>query len=166
MIKEKDLYGPIANWLHQLLKSRFRKHKIIVEDTSTVELSAWLISHELASRMEYGEFFNFKVDITGAIISQTHAKLFLVECKIKYITINDLSQILGYSRIVNPYRAMIIGPYGANRNLHRLVMISGRNEVLRFNDNQSNDSIIRICRWDISRRDIDSSASMPLGFHP
>jgi hypothetical protein len=165
-MKEKDLYSPIAFWIEELLRARFRKQEIIVEDTSAIELSTWLSTHNLASKIEYGEFFNFKVDITGVIINRINAKLFLVECKLKYITINDLSQILGYSRIANPYRAMIISPFGANRNLHRLVMVSGRNEVLRFDDDQSNDSVIRICKWNINRKDIDYSASIPLGFHP
>jgi len=166
MVSEKDLYPVISNWLSRLLKSRFGRSKIIVEDTSRIKLSRWLENKGINSRVRYGQFFDFKVDISAAIIGDKGVRLYLMECKTKPITIKDLSQILGYGRIVEPYRAVIISPSGVSKNLFRLIMVSGRTDVLRYNHTKKTDSLIRICKWDIERNDVDFLASIPLGYHP
>jgi hypothetical protein len=166
MLSEKELYPAIAKWLRDLLKYRYRKSDVIVEDTSRIMLSRWLTLKRLDSAVKCGRYFDFKVDISGAIIDERNVRLYLVECKLNQITIKDVSQILGYSRIANPYRALIVSPRGPSRNLDRLIMVSGRSDVLQYGQQDDSESTIRICKWDVQRGSMDLTSSIPLGYHP
>jgi len=166
MIREEELYSPICEWLSRLLKNRYKEQTIIVEDISRISLSKWLETNNILKFIPDGVCYDFKIDIIGAVISVDSANLYLVECKAGPITIKDLSQILGYSKIAMPLRSMIISPEGANSTLSTLVTVHGRTDILNYKDKISKDSIIRICKWDMTRNTIDYNFTLPYGYHP
>lgn len=166
MIREEALYQPICIWFYNLLKKRYKRKKILVEDTSRIKLSKWLETKNLLKFVSDGLCYDFKIDITGAIISADSANLILIECKAGAISVKDLSQILGYSKIALPSRAFIMSPAGANSTLSKLITVYGRIDVLNYKEKISKDSVIRICKWDVNKNTIDYNSTLPYGYHP
>jgi hypothetical protein len=165
IISEKSLYKPICVWLDKLLNDRYKNSQVIVADTSTTFLSAWLRKRKLSQLFPDSECYDFKIDITGAIVNLKNSALYFIECKASYITIKDISQIMGYSRIANPSRSIIISPKGASTALQKLIIVRGRSDILNYSKN-SKDMLIRICKWDINKNCVDYNDTIPLGLHP
>ncbi len=164
-ISEEKLYKPICIWLCKLLNSRYRDSRIIVADTSTTRLSSWLQKNKIARFFKDSECYDFKIDVTGVIIKSNNASLYFVECKASYITLKDIGQIFGYSRIANPTRSIIISPKGASIALEKLITVRGRTDIIDYSMNRK-ANIIRICKWDIDKQSIDYNSTIPLGYHP
>lgn len=63
------------------------------------------------------------------------------------ITLRDVSQLLGYSKVVNPGIAILISPESVSRSMHHLLHSYQRYDVLDYSLNRR----IRICRWDLDK---------------
>ena len=156
---EKDLYPLVKKWLRKFLKDRHRRSKVETYDTHNVSVSKFLLDKKLQTYFTELSAYDIKVDVTGIIISKKAAKLAFVECKIKPITLKDVGQILGYSRVANPAYSFIVSPKGLSSPLSILLRTFGRYDVLAYQDNKK----IRIAKWNLNRMEIEYNSLLPPG---
>ena len=158
---EEKMYRPVAYWLRDLLKARHGKRKVQAHVTSEVALYRWL------EQKGFQEFFpeylayDIRVDITGIIYDDKSASLVLVECKVKPISLRDISQLLGYCRVAQPQSAWIVSPTGISRHVSCLLRTYHRYDVLKYNQT----SAISVATWIHDRAEIDQSTLLPPGQH-
>lgn len=159
-INENQMYRDVKDWLERIMHRRYKKIPIIVEDTSRVKLSDFIQKKGISDYFptEYITY-DIKVDVTGVILKKV-AELILVECKLKEITLRDLSQLIGYTVITNPKYSILLSPSGISNNLLRLLNVYNRRDILKYGRNKS----IIIARWDINKKDIDYNSVIPSGF--
>ncbi len=157
--KEKQLYPEVIRWLEQLLKQRFKRKEIFVFDTSEYNLHIFLARHEFKSYFPDYLTYEIQVDITGIIKSDKNAELAFVECKLKPISLKDISQIMGYSKVALPLYSIIISPSGISRSVNTLFNTFNRFDVLEY----SKGKRIKIAKWDEGRKTIDVSSLIPSG---
>jgi len=124
------MYNNVKRWLDTLLRSFIER--------------SGLRSFFTPEYMTY----DIKSDITGIVIKKDHAELILIECKLNKISLRNLSQMIGYSRVVKPRYSLIISPKGLSEPLKKLLTIYNRVDILRYGRNRS----IAIAKWDYNRK--------------
>ena len=159
--EEKDMYPHVRAWLDRVLKSKFKDAKVRVGDTSKKVLSRWLFEHEYHKLFPEYSTYEIEVDVTGVIEKESSASLAFVECKLKKITLRDLSQLLGYSKVANPVISLIVSPAGVSDSLNLLFNVNRREDILTYNSG----SKILIGRWDAPKKELDPSSTIPKGSH-
>lgn len=92
--------------------SKNKDAKIYVDDTSRKALSRWLLEYKFYSLFPDYQTYEIEVDVAGVIECPGGAYLGFVECKLNRITLRDLSQLLGYSKVAKPLWSLIISPKG------------------------------------------------------
>lgn len=102
--------------------------------------------------------YEINVDVTGIIRSQTPSLAF-VECKLTALTLRDLSQLLGYSKVAKPIYSIIISPAGMSKALRILLKVYRRYDVLEYAEGLR----LKVGIWDIVRRTIDPATIIPPG---
>lgn len=158
---EKELYPEIIKWLETYLKGKYPKAEIKAYDTSRQDLSEFLRRHKLHSFFPEFETYVIKVDITASIKYKDKCDLVFVECKLNPINLNDISQLLGYSRVVRPKHAFIISPETISAPVSTLIKIFKRYDILEY----AADARIRIAQWNQTTQGIDISTLLPPGEH-
>jgi len=162
-MSEKELYRPISEWLQGFLKGRYRRHKIIVEDTHRRKLSEFIFSKNIHRYFPNYSLFDIKVDITGVILGEDSAQLVFIECKIKPIRLLDVGQLLGYSLVAKPAYSFLISPGGLSAPLFSLLKNYGRYDILEYATSGPSKKKLIICTWDSARRDIQWRDALPPG---
>jgi hypothetical protein len=160
--REEEMYPDVKNWLKWVLAERCRGWEVFVEDTSRTILSKSLRRMGLHVYFPLYTTFEVKVDITGVVRRNEEARLVLVECKLKRITLGDLSQLLGYSLVVSPAASIIVSPEWLSDGLNQLLNVYGRNEVLEYGKTRR----VTIAKWDKAKQDIDYNSIIPKGADP
>jgi len=160
--REEEMYPDVKNWLKWVLAERCRGWEVFVEDTSRTILSKSLRRMGLHVYFPLYTTFEVKVDITGVVRRNEEARLVLVECKLKRITLGDLSQLLGYSLVVSPAASIIVSPEWLSDGLNQLLNVYGRNEVLEYGKTRR----VTIAKWDKAKQDIDHNSIIPKGADP
>jgi len=160
---EKDMYPEVANWLREFLIQKFKKASITVDITANTKLYYWLERKKLQKFFKEYISYDIKIDVVGAIIYDNKADLVFIECKRKSITLKDVAQLLGYSRVANPILSFIISPGGLSKPLGFLLEIYGRYDILTYDRDLIR--VIRIAKWDASRKSINLSSILPPGAH-
>lgn len=151
-MRECDLYQPISKWLCNFLHRKYRAaHFVRAEDTSRSSVANFLQRHQLTAYVPWGATLDIAVDVTGVALLVTRdgkkiLKLAIVEVKNHPINLRDLSQVLGYAKVILPDHAFIVSPNGYSSNLQRLLRDFGRKDILEYAPNRS----IVIARWDIA----------------
>jgi len=158
-IREKDLYADVALWLEGRLHRLFPKWGPRVYDTSRFKLSGFLDREGLQGLFPGSEAFEIEVDVTGILQRGAAAKLAFVECKTGPITLKDVGQILGYSRVAYPTLSVIISPAGMSTSLHLLLTTYNRVDLLDYGDGNR----IKIGTWDVGRKQVDPASVIPPG---
>ncbi len=158
---EKELYPEIIKWLEKYLKGRYPKAEIKAYDTSRQDLSEFLRRHKLHLFFPEFETYVIKVDITASIKYKDKCDLAFVECKLNSINLNDISQLLGYSRVVRPKHSFIISPNTISVPVSTLIKIFKRYDILEY----ATGSRIRIAQWNKITQGIDVSTLLPPGEH-
>lgn len=153
------MYPDVCAWFKKGLEKRFRSAKVCVEDTSKKVLSKWLVDRGFHNFFSNYQTYEIEVDVTGIVMNSDEAHLGLVECKFGRITLRDLSQLLGYSKVALPLYSVILSPKGISRSLNLLFNIARRDDVLYYSSNRH----IIIGKWDERRQDIDLSSITPKG---
>ena len=156
---EREMYPYVKSWLERILKDRFKKATIAVADTSRKVLSKWLFEQGYHKYFNEYQTYEIEVDITGIVIRAEKAELIFVECKPRRITLKDISQILGYSKVANPYLSFITSPQGISDSVNLLLNVFRRNDILYYTP----ERFIIIGRWDEERRELDLSSVIPRG---
>jgi hypothetical protein len=156
---EGEMYPHVAQWLRHLLAQKFRHSTVVVEDTSKKVLSRFLVERGLHELFRDYQTYEIQVDVTGVVHNGKTAGLAFIECKLDKISLRDLSQLLGYSRVATPLVSIIISPEGISDAINLLFNTHRRNDILSYGDK----GCIRIARWDENKRDINMQTLIPKG---
>ena len=131
-----------------------------VFDSHNATLSRRINELGLQSLFPQFNAWDVKVDVTGIVWNLKVGHIALVECKIKQLTLRDVGQLLGYSRVVNPILSILASPAPPSDPLITLLRDYGRLDVLEYGSQQR---YIRIGRWDQTRAEIMPSSILPRG---
>jgi hypothetical protein len=155
--READLYPDVVNWLAQYLKDRHANSVISTFDTSRKSLVRLIQEKELMLNLPPDwTSWDIFVDVVGFVISPTETQLALVECKNEAITLNHLSQIIGYSRVVRPRYAFLTAPQGVSGALSQLLNTFNRRDILIYGTPPGKRAYsIQVGRWDVNGKQID-----------
>jgi len=156
--KEKDLYPPIKKWLKTLLESNYPKKKIQTYDTSRIYLNKFIQDKNWISLCPQYAPYQIKIDILGVLFEKNNIKFVLVEVKNTRISLKDISQLIGYTRVVNPLHSIIISPYWISDPVKILFDTYKRNDILKFGNKS-----IKICKWDLNKKNVDYNFKYPSG---
>lgn len=156
---EKEMYPEIISWLTKYLKGKYPKKEIKVFDTSRENLSEFLREKKLNTYFPEFETYVIKVDITTVIRFKDIYRLGFVECKLNPISLNDISQLIGYSKVVRPEISFILSPKGISTPVNLLLKIFKRYDVLEYMPKHR----IKVANWDITRKEIDIASVLPPG---
>ncbi len=157
---EIEIYKDIIPWLENRLKGDFgrKAKKITVLDTHDSDLSNFII--KLKYQRFFTDFTTYKIrqDITGFIEYQDKVELVFVEVKIGQLKLIDLSQLIGYSCIPNPFPifSILIAPAGMGSTLAKLLTSFNRRDILEFRPGHK----IEVLKWDAKKQDIDRMNSI------
>lgn len=153
------MYPDVCKWFKNFLRRHYKNAMIIVEDTSTKVLSRWLFEKNYHIYFDDYQTYEIQVDIVGLIKERKNTSLAFIECKLKKITLRDISQLLGYSKVAIPSFSIILSPKGVSRSMNLLLNISRRNDILYYTANRH----IIIGRWDERKQEVDPSSIIPRG---
>lgn len=158
---EKEMYPLVGSWFESALKARLKKHEISVYDTSKEYLHNFLRNKGLDHCFPDVLTYEIKVDLTATIQKDGSCQLGFVECKLNRITLRDVSQLLGYSRVAKPIYSIILSPSGVSSAITRLVRLHNRFDVLNYSGTRR----IKIAHWNHVRKEIEASTLLPPGEH-
>lgn len=158
---ESELYPEVIKWFEKYLKGKYPKAEIKAYDTSRQDLSEFLRRSGIHSFFPGFETYVIKVDITATIKYKDKCDLAFVECKLNSINLNDISQLLGYSRVVRPKHAFIISPETISAPVSTLIKIFKRYDILEY----TAGARVKIAQWNKITQEIDISTLLPPGEH-
>jgi len=158
---EKEMYLEVINWLTNYLKGIYPKRKVEVFDTSRINLCEFIRRKKLSKYFSEFETYVIKVDITGILKYKEKCSLAFVECKSNPISLKDISQLIGYSKVVRPVFSLIVSPVGISSPVNTLINIYRRYDILSY----WNDLKIRIAKWNKTTKSIDVATLLPHGEH-
>jgi predicted Rdx family selenoprotein len=156
---EKAMYPDVAAWLKQKLKEKYRNKAIETYDTHAKYLNKFLISEGLHTFCSDFQSYEIKVDVTGTVIWDDKLDLVFVECKLLPITLRDISQLLGYSRVAIPIHSILLSPEGLSSSVAYLFNTLKRYDVLKYDDRKN----IMIGKWKETSKDLDPTSIIPKG---
>jgi hypothetical protein len=156
---EKEMYPEVFNWLLKHLKGIYPKSEIEVFDTSKINLCEFIRRKNLSIYFSEFETYVIKVDITGVIKYKEKCLLAFVECKLNLISLKDISQLIGYSKVVRPTFSLILSPAGISSPVNKLINIYKRYDILTYWDTLN----VRIAKWNRITKEIDQASLLPHG---
>lgn len=157
--KESEMYGPVKDWWEVFLKERHRRSKVKVYDTSAMLLYKFVQEHRLDAFFPDYLTYEIEVDITGVVITRDKARLALIECKLTPISLRDIGQMLGYSKVARPEYSLLLSPRGLSEGLVRLLQGYRRFDVLDYGGGRR----IRLATWSAQRGEIVAESLLPPG---
>lgn len=160
MSNEREMYQPIAKWLQHFLRQRFKGAEVWVGDVHARKVSHVLMREGLSHFFPESETYEVKVDVLGVIVHKQKGSLAIVECKIKPVTLMDLAQIVGYSKVLKPAFAIILSPKGWSAAIEKLINTFNRDDILEYGD----DRKVVIARWDAKAAAVSYGESLPQGY--
>lgn len=158
---EKEMYPEVASWLVGYLKHKYSKASVKAYDTSRENLSDFLRHHRLNKYFAEAETYVIKVDITGVIKHREKCFLAFVECKLNPINLKDISQLIGYSKVVLPAFSIIISPAGISPPVNKLINLYRRYDILTYTKTQK----VHVALWNKLTHDIETATLLPHGEH-
>ena len=158
---EQELYGPVRAWFQAVLARRFPRHSVRAFDTSHKRVSSLIVQQGLQAQFPQAGAWDIQADITALIVGRA-SRLAFVECKKGPITLKDVGQLLGYSRVAQPVAAVLLSVEPLSDPLRTLLVTYGRYDILEYN---SDHSRIKIVQWDQRRGDVLHSQALPPGEH-
>lgn len=155
--KELALYTPIAQWFLEFLQTKHPRASIEVFDTHSQDLSDFLQRSKYKKYFREYSTYKIKVDIVGMVEEKESCGMAFIEVKAISLSLKDLSQLIGYCKIVCPISAFLISSRGIGVPLGMLLNNFKRLDILEYSRNH----LIRIARWDESRRSINTGTVIP-----
>ncbi len=159
-LNEHAMYPEVCEWLQGVWKSRFPKSARVVADTSRMTLSNYLEQEGLTELFPDYQTYEINVDVTG-VVKRRNPALAFVECKLSVLTLRDISQLLGYSKVAKPIYAILVSPAGMSKALTLLLQVYRRYDVLEY----SEQTRLKIGVWDAVRKTVDPATVIPIGDH-
>ena len=157
--QEKQMYPDVMEWLKRKLRGMFHRAEIETYDTSAVALYRFLETNGLQELFPQYQSYDIRVDVTGVVQTKHEAHLAFVECKLRQITLRDLSQLLGYSRVAIPIYSIIVSPAGIGSAMTCLLKTYGRIDVLEYEKSRR----LKVATWDSARREVSVPTTIPAG---
>lgn len=159
--KEVLLYKPISIWLEEFLKNKFPKTKVSVYDVHARNLSDLLES--IPEKKYFPEYstYQIKVDLVGLVERNNKCELVFIEVKDTTLSLKDLSQLIGYSKIVRPIGSFLISPKTLGRPLRQLLKHFKRLDILEYCPGY----FVRIGQWDMVRNSVLDGDFIPSFSH-
>lgn len=154
------MYPFVCRWLSDFLRTRHPKEDIKVFNSSRKSLVRLIQENHLIKNLspEWNSY-DIYVDIVGFIIQDSFTLLAFVECKNAPITLGNVSQLLGYSRVAHPHYSFIVSPQGASSSLISLLKTYDRTDILQYDSKPGKRSkSLVVAKWDDSANCIDSSS--------
>lgn len=158
---EKEMYPEIIDWLSKYLKRLHPRSEIKAFDTSRINLCEFIRRNKLSKYFPEFETYVIKVDITAVIKDKDKCSLAFVECKLNSISLKDISQLIGYSKVVRPVFSLILSPTGISSPVNSLMNIYKRYDILTY----WKETKVRIAKWNKKTADIDAATLLPHGGH-
>ncbi len=157
--REQDMYAAVVSWLEASLQRHYPKATIRVFDTSQEQLTRVIQRENVAQGLPADWVsWDIQVDITGFIITSDQTRIAFIECKNKPLTLDHLSQLLGYSRVAHPEHALLIAPQGIGTSLRSLLVTYSRRDILSYVQQRGQlERSLVIARWDEQRNDLERS---------
>lgn len=154
------MYPDVLMWLQGFLEARFPSSDVHVAQTAQQALHRFLRNQLDTSRLPADwQSWDVKIDIIGWVYQQREMKLAIVECKNTPITLTHLSQLLGYSRVIQPEYAFLLSPFGVASLLQRLLVTHNRQDILNYSITPGSHSrSLILARWDATAKTIDHSS--------
>lgn len=155
--QEIALYPSMLLWLQTFLEIKHTNALVMTYDVHAIDLSDFI------QRNNYTRFFpeyatyKIRVDLLGVIIENDTCKLVFVEVKDTALSLINLSQLLGYCKILRPEFAYLISPRGLSRPLSQLLTHFNRIDILEFDKNK----FARVARWNPTRNAIELDSIIP-----
>ena len=163
---EREMYPDVGEWLQSFLSARFPRGEVGVWDTHKSDLNRLISARGLQGHFDSDVWrtYEIRTDVTAFLRHRKARGLVFVECKLRAISLRDLSQLLGYCRIARPLLAFLISPVGAGGSLRSLVSVYGRSDVLEYDwpKGKMARSIV-VAKWNRASRDLDMTTVLPLG---
>lgn len=164
---EEEMYPDVVAWLEQFLRDKFKRCETTARDTHHRPLNRVIEQTGLipANRPEWPTY-DIRVDVTGFIISAKGIELVFAECKLTPISLRDISQLLGYSRVALPVYSCILSPAGISGHVASLLQTYSRYDILQYEwPKGETPRSIMVATWNQSRLGIDYTSMLPPG-HP
>lgn len=157
-MSEADLYPDIKNWFKYYLQGKFQSSYVeTTEETARRYLDEVLQEKGIYIHEAVG--VKIKIDIVGIIKKKNQQpQVAFVEVKDKSLTLKDLGQLWGYTKLINPVESFLVSSKGTG-SLERIINHYNRHDILRYGSN--NERLMQIAKWDTNRKTIDYSSLMP-----
>ncbi len=159
-MNEKDLYPDIEKWLNQYLTDNYKGCDIITTSESSSK-TLDVVLKKYGIHLDELEGLLIKIDVIGIIQkSKNHdgIKLVFVEVKDELLTLKDLGQLWGYTKLANPIESFLISSEGLG-TLQIIFDVHNRKDLLVYGENS--EKFMKIVKWDNSRKIIDYSTMIP-----
>jgi len=165
-VNEQEMYPDVAKWLNRLLKEKYPEARIEVRDTHAAQLNEYIIRHGLQGYFDDDRWqtYDIKVDLTAFIKTQKSNGLIFVECKTTNISLLNVSQLLGYSRVALPLSSYLVSSTGIGRSVQSLITKYGRSDILEYHwrKGEAARNMI-IAKWERNLKSIDLNSVLPPG---
>src|SRR5574341_339111 len=130
---EEEMYPDIVKWFDQFLKDKFKRREITVLDTHRQPLNRIIEKIKLIpSNKPEWPTFDIRVDVTGFLAGQQGIEFAFIECKLTPISLRDISQLLGYSRVALPLYSCVLSPAGVSSDVASLLRTYSRYDILQY----------------------------------
>lgn len=154
---EKDLYGPMCDWLEQYLKDNYKGYEIIVADTSLERLDKALQKYGVVNEQANG--VDIQIDVLGIARRGTVTKLFFIEAKKTKLTLRDLGQLWAYCKLVDPDEAWLLTSSDLG-SLRKLLLGFNREDLLDFGNGKKIKKM-KVGIWDVKKKMPDFNNMFP-----
>lgn len=155
--KEIQLYPDMLKWLQEYLENKHPDATIKTYDVHSVDLSDFMQRNNYDKYFPEYATYKIRVDLLGVILEKDECNLVFIEVKDTPLSLINLSQLLGYCKILKPEFAFLISPKGLARPLSQLIVHFNRLDILEFDKNKH----IRVAKWNSSRNAIEIDSVIP-----
>ncbi len=156
-MKELELYGPMASWLHSYLLGKYKKEQVIVEDTHNDRLDRALLRHGINNDVATG--IDIQIDVLGIVKGRDDCKLFFIEAKKTSLTLRDLGQLWSYCKLIDPEEAFLLTSENLV-SLNKLINVYKREDLLDFGNGKKIKKM-KIAVWDTISNNIKFNTMVP-----
>jgi hypothetical protein len=163
---ELEMYPDVVEWLRRRLADRYRRAEIEVRDTHAFPLNDYIRRNSLHRFFpsDIWQTYDIRVDVTGFVNHRGQSGLIFVECKNTPISLLDLSQLLGYSRVATPLHAYLLSSLDVGSAVRSLLLTYDRLDILEYHWARGRQprSIV-LGRFDRVSRQLDLGSVLPRG---
>src|SRR5690606_7552752 len=139
-------------WLNVYLRDKYKGYYIETTiESSKINLDKVLRERKINLNEAMG--LSIKVDILGILTrANTDVQLVFVEVKNKPLTLKDIGQLWGYTKLINPKESFLISSEGLG-SLSYIFNVLKREDLLVYGE--KNERTMQIAKWDLQTKSID-----------